>query len=65
MLSCRCQDCDADFRSERDAVLCPRCQALDDRVYANDPTPYPELEPSQWSRAAMRERLGVSGDVDE
>lgn len=65
MLDCRCWCCEASFKSEKDARLCRRCQRLDDAVYANDPTPMPDLPPAAWTKAAMRERLGVTGDVDE
>jgi len=43
--------------------LCPVCRALDPR---NEPELGVEEGPSwKYSKAAMRERLGVSGDRDE
>lgn len=45
--------------------LCAPCQRHEDRVYRNRPEPAVELEPRAFSTAAMRERLSVSGDVDE
>ncbi len=43
--------------------ICPSCKALEPK---NDPGPvYDDGPPWPWSRAAMRERLGISGDRDE
>lgn len=43
--------------------LCQRCVSLEPR---NDPSGvYDDGELWKYSRAAMRERLGVSGDRDE
>ena len=58
--------CGKEFRTNTAwADLCPACQAVEDETYKNDPTPYVDTEPSPWSKATMRERLGVTGDVDE
>ena len=61
-----CTDCSAMFESPvvRDG-LCPLCQRDEDAIYKNDPTPDVETDSRQWTKAAMRERLGVTGDVDE
>lgn len=68
-LSARCADCDEEYLTTAPAAadegLCARCQKADDQQYQNDPAPYVDSEPSPWSRAGMRERLGVTGDVDE
>ena len=64
MLDCRCEDCERPFKSATDASLCPRCEAIEDAQYRNDPLPV-ELPPAAWTRAALQERLGVCGDVDE
>lgn len=64
-MTSRCMDCQAEFRGEGD--LCPRCQRMEDQLYANEPRPVEdgEYQPWPWSKAGMRERLGVTGDVDE
>lgn len=64
--SVRCE-CGAEFRQKADEPLCPRCQREEDRMYANDPTPVVEGEYQPWrfSRSAMLERLGVTGNFDE
>lgn len=60
-----CLDCGRSYEAERAVdALCPECQAHEDRVYQNITTPYVETEPWPWSKAAMRERLGVTGDED-
>lgn len=59
-------DCGREFVTNTAwADLCPACLAVEDEIYKNDPTPYVDTEPRPWSKAAMRERLGVIGDVDE
>ncbi len=60
-------DCGVEFRTNTaaDHGLCPACQQIEDEMYANDPSPFVETDPWPWSRSAMRERLGVTGDVDE
>jgi hypothetical protein len=47
--------------------LCPKCQAVEDAIYADRPMPFDDVETLPWdfSRAAMRERLSVVGDDDE
>lgn len=62
----RCLECRAEYPTTRfeDYGLCPRCQAQEDRIYAARPDWW-DFDPPSWTRAAMRERLGVSGDVDE
>lgn len=62
-----CPGCTASFPSpivtDR---LCPTCQAEEDcHQVAEDEVAYIDDEPHKYSRAAMRERLGVSGNVDE
>lgn len=65
-LDCRCRDCGAKFKSEQDSEQCRLCAALEAEEYKNDPTPGPAPDfPWRYSKAAMRERLGVSGDRDE
>lgn len=60
-----CVQCEAEFRTEdAAAALCPRCQRLDDQVYANDPTPSVEPPLRPYARRSMQARLGVTGDVD-
>jgi hypothetical protein len=44
--------------------LCPECQAREDAIYANDPTPPVDTDTRPYTRAAMRERLGVTGNED-
>lgn len=58
----RC-DCGAEHRGEGD--LCPRCERIEDGQFANDQTPYVGTSPWPWSRPAMKERLGITGEVDE
>lgn len=60
-----CFDCGKEFLQVKDELLCQRCKRLEDAVYANDPTPAPDDVPSRFSRAGMREYLGVTGDRDE
>lgn len=64
MLDCRCEDCERSFKADTDARQCPRCTAIEDAAYRNDPLPV-DLPPAPWTKTAMRERLGVCGDVDE
>jgi len=46
--------------------LCPPCQTDEDAMYGQERDAIDvDREPPSWSRAAMRERLGVTGDVDE
>lgn len=61
-----CIECSASYPSPvvTDG-LCPTCQANDDAMYANDPTPIVDTDTRPYSRAVMQERLGVSGDADE
>ncbi len=61
-----CRECTASYPSPvvTDG-LCPDCQKYQDTYYANDPTPVFEEPPVPYTKAWMRERLGVSGDVDE
>lgn len=64
--ACRCDQCGRDFESTRDDFVCPRCQAIhDDAIKQTNTMPAPKLEDRPWSKSAMRERLGVTGDVDE
>lgn len=65
LMKARCLDCDHEYPSVAgaDADLCPDCQELEDAVFALDPIPEPEPRP--YSKAWMRERLSVAGDVDE
>lgn len=63
-LSTMC-DCGVEFRGKAGQELCPRCQRIEDEQYQNDTTPYVETDHSPWSRASMREYLGVTGDRDE
>jgi hypothetical protein len=59
-----CPECRRDFRTGRRwAVLCPSCDAREERAMRMAEAP-DDYQP-QWTKAAMRERLGVSGDVDE
>jgi hypothetical protein len=63
-----CLECSAMYPSPVPTDgLCPICQAHEDRVYQNRPLPYDDVETKPWefSKAAMRERLGVTGDSDE
>lgn len=61
-----CVECDASYESPTVTNgLCPICQKAEDRRYRNDPTPYVDTDTRKYTKAAMRERLGVSGDVDE
>jgi hypothetical protein len=46
--------------------LCQPCQTEEDAMYGNERDRMDvDYEPPAWSRAAMRERLGVTGDVDK
>lgn len=42
--------------------ICPNCKAFDPQ---NDPSPYVEGPTWKYSKANLRERLGVTGDRDE
>jgi hypothetical protein len=60
---CRCTRCDRCFTADDDTDECPPCQQIAERRYV---VPRHDVEtPMPWSKAAMRERLSVSGDVDE
>lgn len=67
----RCTDCQREYETTdvKDYGLCPRCQRLDDAIYANDLSPVPDLSaigPAwTWSKSAQLERLGITGEVDE
>lgn len=66
-LACRCRDCGAPFTSARDWDQCPVCQAHEAAILAAAaratlPAPDP---PRRWSRAWMREYLGVTGNHDD
>ena len=69
MASARCSDCGKEYRTTAaaDEGLCQTCKGADDEMYANDPTPVHavEYQPWRWSQAAMKDRLGVTGNVDE
>lgn len=58
-----CADCGRPFKSgRRSVVLCAPCDRTDAALYAMKA----DIEPEPLSRKEqMRERLGVSGDVDE
>lgn len=60
-----CLDCGQAFESEivKDDV-CPACAELEPR---NDPSIQDDADHPRWrwTRSAMRERLGISGDRDE
>ena len=64
----RCEFCEQEYRSvaTSDAGLCPKCDAIEQRAiaaaYASE---WPDGAERPWSKAAMRERLGGIGDVDE
>jgi predicted amidophosphoribosyltransferase len=65
----RCLGCQQQFTaSEAMADICPKCKRDEDKQFAPDePADLADddLQARPWSRAAMRERLGVCGDVDE
>jgi len=63
----RCLGCHRLFTATEAYVdLCPPCQTDEDAMYGQERDKADaEYEPPSWSRAAMRERLGVTGDVDE
>ena len=63
----RCLRCQQLFTANEAYVdLCASCQTEDDALYGQERDRADvEYEPPAWSRAAMRERLGVTGDVDE
>lgn len=63
-LSTMC-DCGKEFRGKAGQDLCPRCQRIEDEQYANDSAPFVETLPWPWSKPVMRERLDVTGNVDE
>jgi hypothetical protein len=67
VLTARCRDCGATFRSAREADQCLRCHVVEaatlaaaGRAVEREAPP-----PPKWSRAWMREYLGVTGDRDE
>ena len=63
----RCLGCHRLFTATEAYVdLCPPCQTDEDALYGQERDKADvEYEPPSWSRAAMRERLGVTGDKDE
>jgi hypothetical protein len=66
-MTCRCRDCGRTFRSDRDADLCSGCRALEDAglEVAGRAVEREEPAPRRYSRAWMREYLGVTGHFDE
>jgi len=58
-----CIECGQAYPSELVADgVCPNCKAFDPQ---NDPGPYDDTSWNKYSKANLRERLSVSGDVDE
>jgi hypothetical protein len=58
-----CLECNAMYEAPTvEDGLCPKCLALGPK---NDPSAYDDPFPWKYSREALRERLGVSGDKDE
>ena len=63
----RCHECLEEFRTDDpNALLCAKCKVVEDRYYGNTPPDGPEVEttPREFSKAAMRDRLGVTGNED-
>jgi reverse gyrase len=57
-----CVACGGGYAAEQvEDGLCSACLALQP---TNDPGPYADEPPRKYSKAGMRERLGVSGDED-
>lgn len=67
LLWARCTDCDNDYQTvgSSDYGLCQRCDARDRREYAVAYAHDMPMMPRTFSKAAMRDRLGVTGDTDE
>ena len=65
--ACKCEQCGRDFTStDPHAWICERCDNLHNAALAQTADmPPPALEDRPWSKSAMRERLGVVGNVDE
>lgn len=65
MATARCTDCDTEYPTTAivDHGLCPRCQRLEDQRFVNDTTSA-DLPPWRFSRRAMQDRLGVTGEAD-
>jgi len=65
----RCLDCGREHETDQlpDDALCSFCRSYYEGMYANDPVPDVDEDRPRWkySKAAMRERLGVTGDRDE
>lgn len=63
----RCEQCGREFESKNpNAYTCPRCDALHQAALKQTADmPAPKLEDRPWSKSWMRERLGVTGNVDE
>ena len=63
----RCYACEREYQTaDARSMLCQRCDANAQAAYrALYAGPHVDLEPAPWTKAAMRERLGVTGDVDE
>lgn len=60
-----CVECSRHYTADKiEDGLCPRCQAMEPK---NDPREYDDehLPRWRWTRSAMRERLGITGDLDE
>jgi hypothetical protein len=66
MLLGYCLDCSASYESPYVTDgLCPICKAREEAIFRNDPRPYVETDTRQYTKAAMRERLGVTEDEDQ
>lgn len=66
----RCAHCDEEFEVSNFGftapILCPRCKRIDDAQYAIGAEGIGfEGDGWKYSQAAMRERLGVTGNRDE
>ena len=65
-MNCRCAFCDRTWDSDTDSDECPECEATYERALEQTKEmPPPNLEDRPWSKSWMRERLGVTGNVDE
>ena len=63
----RCDDCDEEYAEvdQKRVRQCPRCAALEDATYAAATESIGlNGDPWRFSRVAMRERLGVTGNED-